>query len=209
MTASYILTAYVYIAVYNIRLHIILPPGFQVFSLQYAYLQIYRPIAMLLTKAENHRTDAEFEQSYVYKVVIFECINYYSGLFYLAFIRGQLPPAPNEQGRFHDRCPISGCLGGLAMHLAIIYSGKQIFDSIMEVVVPSITACCHGIRLKITRRKHGNIRCAEDHLLNPNEKIPLFTEYLTLLIQYGFVTMFVPAFPLAPLLALINNTGML
>lgn len=164
---------------------------------------------MILTKAETHRTDTEFERSYIYKVAIFECINYYSGLFYLAFIRGQFPPAPHEQSRFDDRCPISGCLAGLAMHLAIIYSGKQIFDAIVEVVVPAILACLHNVKLKTVGKRYGSIRCAEDHLLKPNERIPMFTEYyMTLLIQYGFVTMFVPAFPLAPLLALINNIGM-
>ena len=33
----------------------------------------------------------------------------------------------------------------------------------------------------------------------------LFEEYLEMMIQYGFVTLFVSAFPLAPLLALLNN----
>ena len=33
----------------------------------------------------------------------------------------------------------------------------------------------------------------------------LFDEYLEMVIQYGFITLFVAAFPLAPLFALINN----
>ena len=32
-----------------------------------------------------------------------------------------------------------------------------------------------------------------------------FAEYLELVIQFGFVTLFVASFPLAPLVALINN----
>ena len=33
----------------------------------------------------------------------------------------------------------------------------------------------------------------------------LFDEYLEMVIQYGFVTIFVSAFPLAPFFALFNN----
>ena len=33
----------------------------------------------------------------------------------------------------------------------------------------------------------------------------LFDEYLEMIIQFGFITIFVAAFPLAPFLALINN----
>ena len=37
------------------------------------------------------------------------------------------------------------------------------------------------------------------------DQLALFDEYLELVIQYGFVTMFSAAFPLAPLFALANN----
>ena len=37
------------------------------------------------------------------------------------------------------------------------------------------------------------------------DRLGLLDEYLELAIQYGFITLFVSAFPLAPLCALINN----
>ncbi|CAH8583243.1 unnamed protein product [Schistosoma mattheei] len=50
-----------------------------------------------------------------------------------------------------------------------------------------------------------NILCRADfNMLDPGSR-PLFNEYLEMMIQYGFITMFVPAFPLAPLFGLLNN----
>ena len=48
-------------------------------------------------------------------------------------------------------------------------------------------------------------RWENDYSLKNVDKLDLLDEYLELVIQYGFVTLFVAAFPLAPLFALINN----
>jgi anoctamin-1 len=45
----------------------------------------------------------------------------------------------------------------------------------------------------------------DDFLLANWGPTSLFYEYLEMVIQFGFVTIFVSAFPLAPLFALINN----
>ena len=44
-----------------------------------------------------------------------------------------------------------------------------------------------------------------DFDLNPLPDHGLFSEYLEMVLQYGFITLFVTAFPLAPAFALINN----
>ena len=45
----------------------------------------------------------------------------------------------------------------------------------------------------------------KDFKMAPTNSNLLFNEYLEIIIQFGFITIFVCAFPLAPLLALINN----
>ncbi|MPC17495.1 Anoctamin-7 [Portunus trituberculatus] len=61
------------------------------------------------------------------------------------------------------------------------------------------------------RRGHSNqlseayTRWEQDYDLEPYTRLSLFNEYLEMVIQYGFVTIFVAAFPLAPIFALLNN----
>lgn len=45
----------------------------------------------------------------------------------------------------------------------------------------------------------------KDYQLQDPGRLALFDEYLEMILQYGFVTLFVAAFPLAPLFALLNN----
>ena len=48
-------------------------------------------------------------------------------------------------------------------------------------------------------------RWERDYQLEEIDRLHLFDEYIELVIQYGYVTLFAASFPLAPVLALINN----
>ena len=55
------------------------------------------------------------------------------------------------------------------------------------------------------KKGHTVPQWEEDYLLSPWTPTSLFAEYLEMVLQFGFITIFVAAFPLAPLFALINN----
>ncbi|KAK6025039.1 hypothetical protein OSTOST_09072 [Ostertagia ostertagi] len=66
--------------------------------------QFYNSLAHRLTRWECPRTQADFDNSYTFKVFLFQFANYYSSLFYVAFFKGvyvnlsQLPGTRDNDG---------------------------------------------------------------------------------------------------------------
>ncbi|XP_017464374.1 PREDICTED: anoctamin-7-like, partial [Rhagoletis zephyria] len=92
--------------------------------------------------------------------------------------------------------------------------GKQTFNSILEVIMPKIWRKIMAIQVGLSRlfsstthdvNKEKVERYLRDLKLLDWGPRSLFPEYLEMVLQYGFVTLFVAAFPLAPFFALLNN----
>ncbi|XP_048506928.1 anoctamin-3-like isoform X2 [Athalia rosae] len=169
---------------------------------------VYEKLAIILTNLENPRTRAEYDKSYTIKIYVLSFINYYSALVYIAFFKGKFFTHPGDHGRWNhmsgismQQCDPAGCLSELSIQLAIIMCGKQVFLNIMEVIVPKILRWFKG-----KLNKFENLpRWEEDFLLRENEQFTLYMEVHEMVLQYGFVTLFVSTFPLAPMFALMNN----
>ncbi|XP_060533932.1 anoctamin-4-like [Cylas formicarius] len=175
----------------------------------------YHRLAIYLTNLENPRTHTEYEDSYTFKIFLFEFMNFYSSLIYIAFFKGRFFDYPGDtitrKSEFFrvkgDICDPAGCLSELCIQLAIIMIGKQILNNFVELFNPKFYNWwryrSHRSHTKDLSRKHT--RWEEDYHLQDPGRLALFDEYLEMILQYGFVTLFVAAFPLAPLCALLNN----
>ena len=113
---------------------------------------------------------------------------------------------------FLPQCNPGGCLMELTIQLAVIMIGNQAINGTIEMVIPLLLKIYNSLKVKAGFKSadldHEVIACSqwtEDFTLNSLEDRGLYVEYLEMVLQYGFVTIFVAAFPLAPLFALINN----
>ncbi|XP_047451989.1 anoctamin-9 [Mugil cephalus] len=193
--------------------------------------RVNRIVALKLCGLEKTRTFAATEKSFTVKMFTFQFFTYFSSLFYVAFFLGRINGHPGNYVRIAgeyrlEECHPSGCLTDLFIQMAIIMILKQTINNVLELAVPWFS-----MFLKKRRGKKLERKCAHCYLkdesedkkvselcencklrvwhrnyeLNDVNSFSLFTEFLEMVIQFSFTTIFVAAFPLAPLLALINN----
>lgn len=151
---------------------------------------LYGKVSLMLNEWENHRTDSDWENALIGKSFLFKFVNSYTSLFYIAFFK------PTEEG--------SDSLYELSVQLGIVFLSLIIINNTMELVVPWLMS-------KYNSWKEGEGVEEFVEKSYPEEDFELvqyestFADFDELAIQYGFVTLFVVAFPLAPVFALLNN----
>jgi hypothetical protein len=174
---------------------------------------LWKTVAKKLTMWENYRTESEFENNLIFKIFTFYFVNSYTSLFYIAFFKN----STNLFGRtnIQDSCKTyfsapetvisNGCADEVTFQLVTILLVNMFIGQSQEVAIPWIVG---KIKLYLANR-NGEAVPKELPPWERDNKKNLFggtlDEYSELVIQYGYLTIFAATFPLAPLLAVLNN----
>lgn len=167
---------------------------------------IYGYVVVRLNDFEMHISQFEKDDSLLKKQFVFHFINRFGGLFYVAFYKQDVEKLRNL--------------------LASMLIVNAIINNIVEVLSPWISRMVTKISNRVLKGTNSEVLYAGDGIsllpgvdnesansywksvvTNETERADynLSDDYLEMMMQYGYCTMFVVVFPIAPALAYLNN----
>eukprot|EP01052_Picozoa_sp_SAG31_P034907 SAG31_NODE_4141_length_3539_cov_2.949419_3_plen_240_part_00 len=111
--------------------------------------RVYRIFADALNDWENHRTQIQYNDAHILKTFLFEFVNNYFILFYVAFLRSFKDPFYQVDAS----CEGASCLPELSFQLGSVFTLKTVIQQTMELLAPVIKKQRAQIVHKLQLRK--------------------------------------------------------
>ncbi|XP_046676010.1 anoctamin-10 isoform X2 [Homalodisca vitripennis] len=181
-----------------------LAPSVAYAALIYLMNMVYRRFANNLTEWENHRTQSQFDRHRVTKLVLFEFVNNFMSLFYIAFI-------------YQD-------MDMLRSQLATLLIISQAINNFQEALLPLILQYYSSKMAQLKKRNSSKkwqmpsssvdvqeLSGDDPRILQALRESRLdfyedpYDDYLELFVQFGYVFLFSSVYPMAAFWAVANN----
>ncbi|XP_037985990.1 anoctamin-10 isoform X2 [Motacilla alba alba] len=152
--------------------------------------RIYRYAAEFLTSWENHRLESSYQNHLILKVLVFNFLNCFASLFYIAFVLFDMKL--------------------LRQSLATLLITSQILNQFAESLLPYWLQKRYNRRMKkrmCSKKTDTDLSLAEQVNMEKEMGTYLgtFDDYLELFLQFGYVSLFSCVYPLAAVFAVLNN----
>ncbi|KAF8928547.1 Anoctamin-6 [Dissophora ornata] len=148
--------------------------------------EIWCRLAEWPTDKENLKYTDAYEASFIIKRYLFDFINIED---------------------LQDTCQYDACITELTVQLAVVFVGKQLLNGLFEMVFSKKILADQALKrrkfLEARKRTRAPQWVKDDDF--PSYEVSILKCFRKSVIQFGFCTLFVTSFPVAPAFALINN----
>lgn len=180
---------------------------------------VYGLIAVKLTELENHRTQSEFENSLIVKTFVFQFVNSFNALFYIAFLKSRWEGCIVDNDGEKVREIGASCMNELYIQLISIFT-VSFLKNFLELGKPYLmykfSKKLYGTSKKNVKRVQAMMSKTDYEILRDDiDRQVLLPQYLTqqadgtlgeyleIAVLFGYITLFAVAFPLSAMLALV------
>lgn len=198
---------------------LILLPSVVYTALVFVMNAYYRRLATYLTEWENHRTQSQFERHRVTKLVLFEFVNNFMSLFYIAYYIQDMDLLKYQVAvmliilqtiNHFQECflPLIMKYGGSKIS-SLLYGDELATPQSMKKVTPAkasefaaVSELLHDVP-ELDPEDPRIQQAREEGLMEPYEGT--YDDYLEMFVQFGYVFLFSSAYPIAAFWAVFNN----
>lgn len=176
---------------------------------------IYSKLAKSLTDLENHKTENQYQDSFILKVFAFQFVNSFNSLIYIAFAKSYYEGCivTNDNGE-KEKIIGASCMNELYVQLISIFIVSYV-KNLVELGVPFIKFQMRK-RRKAKAKLMNNTQQAEKDIRSwieaqlyleyylTSDKDGTIEDFMEIAVQFGYLTLFAIAFPLSATLTFVG-----